>query len=137
MITVCHIIIRTTITQEEKYTLKEDQAAKQLLQGPITVSEEMLTMVLLITEVSETATDRTIIRDRIAMVSGISSRIRRSLKTMAGLETIPAIPIIRITEDSGIIQDQEISRRLPRITTTGTPTEVVLDKTIINNETDS
>lgn len=54
-----------------------------------------------------------------------------------GFRTIPVIPIIRITEDSGIIQDQEISRRLPSRTPTGTPTEVVLDKTIINNETDS
>lgn len=41
MITVCRIITRTTIILEEKYTWREDQVVKQLLQDQITVSEEM------------------------------------------------------------------------------------------------
>lgn len=93
-------------------------------------------MALPITAVLETATDKIIIKGPI-MVSEISSRIHSSLKTTEGLETIPIIPTIRITEDSGIIQDQEISRLLRSRTIIGIPTEEVLDKTIINNKTDS
>jgi hypothetical protein len=95
--------------------------------------------VLPIMVVSEITTGKITARDQIT-VSEINSRMLRNprITTAEDLEiTLRIIQIIRITEDSGTIRDQQISKLLRNRTTIGIPTEAVLDKTIINKETSS
>lgn len=91
------------------------------------------------TEVLGITTDEATARDQIT-VSEINSRMLRNPRITTAEDseiTLRIIQIIRITEDSGTIQDPQISKLLHNRIPIGTPTEVVLDKTIINKETGS
>lgn len=99
------------------------------------------------TEVSETVTDRIVIKDQITD-SEISRALRNLRIIVADSEiTHPTIQtavsgIIRlitipIAEDSGIIPGRRLSKVLLSQTPIGIRTGADLDKTIINKKTDS